>query len=99
MITLSEAIETCRFIETVITPFGYHCALGGSCLHKGESGKDIDVFVYPHTTNQQKPSQLLLNLLSDNGVKIVTRRDHEYDDKEVWQMDRSGVRVDVFFVK
>lgn len=59
-ITLEQALPVVRDIETKLIPLGAHCALGGSVLHRGESHKDLDIFVYPRNCEQtQTPEQLI----------------------------------------
>lgn len=45
---LNRLVNLARILEEKLIPFGVHVAIGGSCLHKGESNKDMDVFIYPH---------------------------------------------------
>jgi hypothetical protein len=52
-ITPEAALPIVRSVEEKLIPLGAHCSLGGSVLHRGESTKDLDIFVYPH--NQDKP--------------------------------------------
>jgi hypothetical protein len=47
--TLEEGVLLCRLVEQTVIPAGYHCALGGGVLHRGESDKDLDIFIYPHS--------------------------------------------------
>jgi hypothetical protein len=53
---LDDGIAIARQLEQCVIGFGYHIALGGSVLHKGESKKDLDIFVYP-----QQPSSACAN--------------------------------------
>ena len=46
--TQKDAIAFANLFERLAIPCKLHIALGGSCLHKGESSKDIDLFVYAH---------------------------------------------------
>lgn len=48
--TLETAAPVARMVEGVALDFGYHVALGGGVLYRGESEKDLDIFVYLHTT-------------------------------------------------
>lgn len=62
-ITLEQALPVIRDIETKLIPHGAHCALGGSVLHRGESEKDLDIFVYPRNCEEPKTPEQLLELL------------------------------------
>jgi len=43
-----ETLDLIRSIEAVAAVHDLHVALGGSVLHKGQSFKDLDLYVYPH---------------------------------------------------
>ena len=99
MWNLSQAIELARKINAVLYKDFYHVALGGSCLIKGQSTKDCDIFVYPHSTQKQKDHDLLLGrLFVELGIKTIQLRKHEYDGKEVWHCELDSKRIDIFFV-
>lgn len=59
--TLEIAVDICREIEAKLVPLGYHCALGGSCLYRGNSEKDVDIIIYPHDIKVQKPPLEIIN--------------------------------------
>lgn len=62
-ITLEQALPIIRGIECELSSRGAHCALGGSVLHRGESEKDLDIFVYPRNCEEPKTPEQLLELL------------------------------------
>jgi hypothetical protein len=62
-ITLEQALPVIRGIEYELSSRGAHCALGGSVLHRGESEKDLDIFVYPRNCDQQRTPEQLIELL------------------------------------
>lgn len=102
-ITLQEGIEIARIIEHAIGPAGYHCALGGSLLHHGESNKDADIFIYPHNGNELQP-ELLRVRLRTAGFKCrrTTQGWSDVQDTktiESWESLKDGTRVDFIFVK
>ena len=46
MWTLQTAAPVCQVLETIALQFGYHVALGGGVLYKGQSRHDMDVQVF-----------------------------------------------------
>lgn len=62
-ITLDQALPVVRDIEAKLIPHGAHCSLGGSVLHRGESSKDLDIFVYPRNCEQTKTPEQLMEVL------------------------------------
>lgn len=62
-ITLEQALPVIRDIETKLIPHGAHCALGGSVLHRGESEKDLDIFVYPRNCETPRTPEELIGIL------------------------------------
>lgn len=47
-LTLEQAIGITRELEPKFAAFGYHLALTGGVLFRGESNKDIDFVFYAH---------------------------------------------------
>lgn len=47
--TLQEGLLLIRQIEPIAVTCGWHTALGGGVLIRGESEHDVDVIVYPRT--------------------------------------------------
>lgn len=62
-ITIEQALPVIRDIEAKLIPHGAHCALGGSVLHRGESEKDLDIFVYPRNCERPQTPEQLMDLL------------------------------------
>lgn len=48
MWTIAEALVLLPSIEEIAKVCGYHIALGGSVMYRGESKKDLDIIVYKH---------------------------------------------------
>ena len=46
LITTYEALSLCRVLEPYFVKHNLHIALGGSCLYRGTSTHDIDIFIY-----------------------------------------------------
>lgn len=102
-ITLEQGIAIAQIVETAIIPAGYHCALGGSVLHKGGSDKDLDIFLYPHNGNSLNP-ELLRVRLQTHGFKLVntfgrSKNSHDSKEIEIWEFLKDGTRIDFFFLK
>ena len=96
---LLTAISICREIEQVLIPLGYHCALGGGCLHQAGLRKDCDVMIYPHDINKtDNPShEKILEALKPIGIGSC-ENEASATDKEVrvgnWKQLH---RLDMFF--
>ena len=110
--TLEIAIEICKEIEQKLVPLGYHSALGGSCLYRGESQKDIDIIIYPHDVKKQKPPVYIIRELGMNtktyqsqGQGLIGNITPSTTDKIVFvcygRFESAGeddVRIDLFFL-
>jgi hypothetical protein len=73
-----------------------HCALGGSVLHKGESEKDLDVFIYPHQ-NGYDANEVVEALAKHYSTELILCK-FEYDNKIVFKAYINNQRVDFFFL-
>ncbi len=60
--TLIQLIKLAREIEPLIIPLGFHCSIGGSCLHKGSSEKDFDIMLYPHQEDARDFTPVLVEI-------------------------------------
>lgn len=98
--TLDGALMLCRRIENLIRDLGSHAALGGSVLHKGESDKDCDIFIYPHKSPTFEIIKIM-DRLEGAGIKPIKHADHRAygDDKIVIRCFDGQRRIDLFFVK
>lgn len=97
MWTLESALPLLRGLEESLKPHGIHVALGGSVLHRGESKKDLDVFLYPNQWPKAPSLDRVDELLNIFG--FVVRRAHGHTpaaDKVVWAYTHEGRSVDVF---
>lgn len=101
MITLDEGLDIARRIEKFILSAGYHCALGGSVLHAGESDKDIDIFIYPHNGRKLDPPLLRLTLKLAGLVNEWSggKSENSADTKQIEGWSYKGQRIDIFFVQ
>ena len=83
----------------------YHVALAGSVIHKGESNKDTDIMVFPHSTDHYNMQEICLRMCAaDMHMRITNevvankwQKQGSTDTKyvEVWTWE--GKRVDVFY--
>jgi hypothetical protein len=100
---LKEGIKLIREIEEIMSQFQYHCALTGSVLYKGKSGKDLDVILYPHSTDKTLKEKALLKILESIKFTIIEDRTETHsrygDDKIVYRTEYDGKRVDIFIMK
>lgn len=99
-INQSQAITICREIENILIPLGYHCALGGGCLHQEGERKDVDVLVYPHDINASNlEHKLVVEKLKANLTIGTYKEKASTTDKEVYVGSwNNEFRVDLFFL-
>jgi len=98
--TLEQGVAFCRKVEDLLVPAGFHCALGGGVLQKGESFKDLDVFVYPHKSDGTISEEEVAKALAPLIPKWMAI-DHTYqeDSKKVFFCYFEGKqRVDFFLL-
>lgn len=46
--TAIDALKLAAELEPILSAQGYHVAIGGSCVYRGYSEKDMDILIYPH---------------------------------------------------
>lgn len=94
--TLDRGLALLRGLEAELSAVGYHCALAGSVMYRGQSAKDLDVVIYPHKTQLADDVELqrVLEEFGFNHVEAAGYR-HENDNKQVDIYDFRGRRVDV----
>ena len=111
---LSEALEFVRYLQGWVEPYGYYVGMTGSVLLKGESRKDLDVILYPASSQHQQYKPYLHEVFQKAGLKqefnraFFTKmwREAGSDDEkhvEVWRCTAglplfAGKRVDLFFL-
>lgn len=59
MWTLSEGLEVVRGIQQPIRAYGYHVAIGGGVVNKGQSDKDLDLYFLPMNGASTPPADAL----------------------------------------
>ena len=103
--TLEAALEVIRAIQPLVREFGYHVALGGGVLNKGESRKDLDLY-FLSLDNPKTPADAsrLTRWLDATWGKGTPIGDDDYDtDKDVVYAEKNtytsqGRRIDVFVI-
>lgn len=95
-----QAILICREVENIIIPLGYHCALGGGCLHQDGKRKDVDILIYPHDIHaRNQPHGDIVKMLHGKLSMSGYSEKASTTDKDVfvgyWD---SKFRVDLFFL-
>jgi hypothetical protein len=93
-------------IRRPLLDVGYVTGMTGSVLWDGTSNKDLDIIVFPLTTEKQdveavhsvlKSCGLRLGLNREQILKIW-RRKGSLDNKHVEYWDYRGRRVDIFYL-
>lgn len=97
--TLDDALALVREIQPRLHAKKWHVALGGGVLNRGESGKDIDLYVLPfsdiETTEDVMP---LLFTLWGAGDEIGYGESGIYAAKKKYTTV-DGRRIDAFVVR
>jgi hypothetical protein len=65
---LDNGLRIVRALQPVTRKYGYHLALGGGVLNKGESKKDLDLYFLPMGSDKPRPDELLECLTAVWGV-------------------------------
>lgn len=103
MWTLETALEWVREYEPRAAAAGFHLALTGSCLYRGESAKDLDIVVYPHNAKELFDWGILDSIL-DLDLFYPDRPDAlgscpQFDKFIIVYKDKQGRRIDLFMLK
>lgn len=105
---MREALVFVRALSRHLDPVAYHVALTGSVLTRGRSTHDLDVVLYPRSTEAPLGLEKVFAALEGFGMKRTFSRETvarawrfggSQDEKhvEVWRT-RDGKRVDLFFL-
>lgn len=99
---LADAIKIAAEFEPIFAKLGMHLAVGGSCMYKGHSAKDMDIFIYPHNRDVVMKRWKILELLKSYGFNKVHKPGKEdataVPDVLVTLRESDGARVDWFFL-
>lgn len=100
--TLEQGLELARNLESLAIECGFHVAIGGGVMLRGESMKDLDLFFYPHRKISAKPvlAVLIFKLkqFGFKGIKAIGTSVTLDDQKDVRFSYLNDKRVDLFFV-
>lgn len=98
MLTISNTLWIAQACERIVSPLGWHVALGGSILYNGESSNDLDLFFYKHKTEDtaRKSSEEVLKALE--VIQIGQCIPERYGSKEVYQCYLEKVKLNIFFL-
>ncbi len=102
--TLEHAVAIARRLENLIfEKFALHVAIGGSCVYRGTSEKDVDIFLYPHTKETPIDRLLIMEWLIQQGFEPRTIRDGDdftqVPDVLVTMEKATGIKADFFFLE
>lgn len=107
MWTTSSALNFAREFERRLSPGGWHVALAGSVLLHGQSYKDLDLVVFPHSYSEQNHAARV-QTMEDMGLVRTKTPDQmrqiwaasgssDTKDVEVWHTEDK--RVDILLLK
>ncbi len=94
---LLDGVVICQELEPKLAEIGYHLALAGSLLYRGESTKDIDILIYPHTSQVNCHRKFLVEKLETFG--FIPTNDYDGTElPEVHKTKKDNKRIDFFFL-
>lgn len=105
--TLDEATRLCRFLWPRLMSVGWHLAVTGSVMTRGQSRKDLDLVAYPRRSgsrvNHLRSELRRAGLTPGIGVlevRKIWRDGGSRDSKhvEVWWTE-GGRRIDLFVLR
>lgn len=97
--TIPMAVALIQTIEPALAAIGYHSALTGSVLYKGESNKDTDIIIFPHDPTKTKDASEIFKVLAPLGFSLRHETDGEYVNRQVYICGFNDRRVDLFFLQ
>lgn len=107
MWTRENVLELIVTLEQALAPIGYHIALAGSVLVRGQSPHDLDVLIFPHDStiqNKDAVRRALGNIgwaRTHSSAQMLEhwRSKGSQDCKfvEVWR-DNCNRRIDIIYV-
>lgn len=103
---VQDLIKVAARMEPVFAEQGMHLAIGGSCVYRGFSHKDMDVFIYPHSRDTIMDKHKIKNMLDTHGFVHVPKSTSADEratatfvpDVLVTMHRKEGWRVDWFFL-
>lgn len=92
--TLEEGLVVVRELEAQCSRYGWHFALGGGVLLRGQSDHDLDVIVYPHSSRVGVDTGKLRARLRDLGWKLRGRAEYVIEEwRKKGSIDRKHVDI------
>ncbi len=104
MWTLEDALTLIRDLQPQLHLLKYHVALGGGVLNKGQSEKDLDLYIFPFDYSDIAPVLPFLERMWGEAEPINKFADRYPDDisfeaKYKFLQREDGRRIDVFITK
>lgn len=110
--TLEQAVKVARYLEKKFKSFDAspvkgspyaHFALGGSCLHRGQSDNDIDLYIYASSeAGTSVDPYIVIHRLKEVGCEIrgvlLRYNSSSYVKKPLIKITVKGYPVDLFFI-
>lgn len=100
--TLDEALDFIRDLQPCMTALNYHVCLGGGVLNKGESEKDLDLFILPLNGYESAAREVVKELATILGHSRALRdgpdyyADAHFHFQEAYKFTYNGKRIDIF---
>lgn len=95
----SNAVEIAASLEPVLSQHGFHVGIGGSLAYRGDSEKDIDIIIYPHSRDVVMDLPFIISLLSSAGYWQRTDKKDSTVVPDVWVTTNvKRQNVDFFFM-
>ena len=98
--TTDILLAIARELEPEIVKRGGHVAIGGSCVYRGYSTKDMDMMFYPHKKEAPLDRGEVVSLLHNLGWTEVRSSTPKYATciPDVLVMQKGELRVDFFIL-
>ncbi len=94
-ITITDAVCIAQELEPHFAALGYHIALTGSTLFKGQSEKDVDFVFYPHDPQFTKPIETIsMGISPFMDFPCYIKYSDEHRNREVIKALFRGTKVD-----
>lgn len=101
--TTADSLQIAQQLEPVFaSEMNMHIAIGGSCVYRGNSTKDIDIFIYPHNHEVVINRPTIVAKLKQLGFLSAKMESGEYTQVPnvyVSKCEKTGRRVDFFFLQ
>jgi hypothetical protein len=95
--TLKDGLKAARHVEEMLGGH-FHVGLAGSVLVSGQSQKDLDLIVYPHSGGDVDKEAVTRLLRAGGMARMMTDGRGNYPDGRVGFFTYRGKRVDILFL-